>query len=258
MNKELWTFNGVELSSYGKWDVEEVLEGIGVPKYRGSNLQVPFQHGNRWIKKRYDHRKIILSMWIKGQNRLDLDQKIDEFLRGVAKPGLHTLRRTMRDGEIRESFGELSSELNFVRKAPGYAKFALEIELADPFFYGTNLSGFSEFLDSKSHTWTHDYLGTAPLTSMLIFFIGPMSNPMLMNSNNGVWVQYLGNINSGESVVLNSKDFSCIKDGANVISTVKHGGDAYWMIFEGGNNNLKLTTETLGGKVETEYYPTFF
>ena len=29
MNKELWTFNGVELSQYGKWDIEEIIEGIG-------------------------------------------------------------------------------------------------------------------------------------------------------------------------------------------------------------------------------------
>ena len=197
-------------------------------------------------------------MWINGKNRAELDLHIDEFLRGIAKPGIHTLRRTLRNSKLREAFGELTSELNFVRKGPGYAKFALEIELPDPFFYGTEVATFHQTIDTQTHTFTHEYGGTAPLTALEIRLIGPMSNPMLMNTNNGVWVQYLGNINLGEIVTLNTKDFSCLKSGVNVISTVKHGGDAYWMIFEGGTNNLKVTTETIGGAVEIEYYPAYF
>jgi len=258
MGRELWIFNGVELTKYGKWDIEEIIEGIGVPKYRGSNLQVPFQHGNRWVKKRYDRRKVVFSMWIKGNNRIQLDNHIDEFIRGIAKPGIHTLRRILPDGEIRESFGELCSELNFVRKGHGYAKFALEVELPDPFFYGIELVSLNEMIGEKNHTWSHEYNATAPLNSMEIKFTGPITNPMLMNTNNGVWVQYLGNINSGEMVILNIKNFSCMKNGDNAISTVKHGGDAYWMIFESGTNNLKLTSDEIGGKVEVDYYPSYF
>lgn len=258
MTKESWTFNGVELSQHGKWDVEEVIEGIGVPQYRGSNLQVPFQHGNRWIKKRYDRRKVVFSMWIKGSDREELDQHIDEFIRGVAKPGIHALRRSLRSGEVRESFGELSSDLNFVRKGPGYAKFALEIELPDPFFYGTDSISFTEPIGEKTHNWVHEHAGTAPLIAMEIRLIGPMSNPVLMNTNNGVWVQYLGNINVGEIVTLNTKNFSCIKGEHNVISTVKHGGDAYWMLLESGMNLLKLETSVTGGSIKIEYYPPYF
>ena len=81
---ENWTFNGFSLSSRGKWDVEAVIEGIGIPKFRGKDLQVPFQHGNRWIKKRFDSRKIVFSMWIKGTDRADLDQNIDAFMMPLA------------------------------------------------------------------------------------------------------------------------------------------------------------------------------
>ena len=76
---ENWTFNGFALTSRGKRAIEEVIEGIGIPKYRGSDLQVPFQHGKRWIKKRFDSRKVVLSMWIKGSSRSDLDDNIDAF-----------------------------------------------------------------------------------------------------------------------------------------------------------------------------------
>ena len=134
---ENWTFNGFSLSARGKWDMEAVIEGIGIPKFRGNDLKVPFQHGNRWIKKRFDSRKVVLSMWIKGIDRADLDRNIDAFLTAIGKPGLHTLSRTLRSGETRLAQAELCSEIQFVRKNPGYAKFALELELPDPFFYGT-------------------------------------------------------------------------------------------------------------------------
>ena len=132
---ENWTFNGLSLSSRGKWDVEAVIEGIGIPKFRGSDLRVPFQHGNRWIKKWFDSRKVVLSMWIKGTDRADLDQNIDVFLTAIGQLGLHTLSRTLRSGETRLAQAELCAEIHFVRKNPGYAKFALELELPDPFFY---------------------------------------------------------------------------------------------------------------------------
>ena len=67
--------------------MEAVIEGIGIPKYRGNDLRVPFQHGNRWIKKRFDSRKVVLSMWIKGTDRADLDGNIDAFLTVIGKPG---------------------------------------------------------------------------------------------------------------------------------------------------------------------------
>ena len=44
----------------------------------------------------------------------------------------------------------------------------------------------------------------------------------------------------------------------NMISIVKHGGDAYWMILEAGNNSIELETDTIGGRVTLEYYPAFY
>jgi len=258
MKKEKWIFNGTDLTSQEKWDIEEVLEGIGIPKYRGNDLQVPFQHGKRWIKKRFDRRKVVLSMWIKGTSRADLDANIDAFLKAVGNPGLHTLRRTMRNGEIREAQAELCSEINFVRKNPGYAKFALELELADPFFYGMVKSTAVKMITSNPFEWTHANEGSAPATAMVITLEGPLSNPIIKNQNNGVWIQYLGTIASGESVVLDTKYYTCLQGDSNLISIVRHGGDSYWMILEAGNNIMELKTDTIGGRISLEYYPAFY
>lgn len=255
---ENWTFNGFSLSSRGKWDVEAVIEGIGIPKFRGKDLQVPFQHGNRWIKKRFDSRKIVFSMWIKGTDRADLDQNIDAFMMAIGNPGLHTLSRTLRSGETRLAQAELCSEIHFVRKNPGYAKFALELELPDPFFYATGKTTDVREIDTAPFIWTHANAGSAPATAMVITLEGPLSNPVLRNRNNGVWIQYLGTIVSGESVVLDTKYFTCLQGEENMISIVKHGGDAYWMILDAGDNSLELATETTGGSVTLEYYPAYF
>ena len=255
---ENWTFNGFSLSSKGKWDVEAVIEGIGIPKFRGNDLRVPFQHGNRWIKKRFDSRKIVFSMWIKGADRADLDQNIDAFLTDIGNPGLHTLVRTLRSGETRLAQAELCSEIHFVRKNPGYAKFALELELPDPFFYGTEKTADGRTASTSPRIWTHANEGSAPATDMVITLEGPLSNPVLRNRNNGVWIQYVGTIASGQVVVLDTKYFTCMQGEDNMISIVKHGGDAYWMILDAGVNSMELETDTIGGKVTLSYYPAFF
>ena len=255
---ETWTFNGFSLSSRGKWDVEAVIEGIGIPKFRGKDLQVPFQHGNRWIKKRFDSRKVVLSMWIKGTDRADLDRNIDAFLTAIGNPGIHPLVRTLRSGETRLAQAELCCDIHFVRKNPGYAKFALELELPDPFFYGTEKITDVRTVSVSPFTWTHANEGTAPATNMVITLEGPLSNPVLKNRNNDIWIQYVGTIGSGTSVVWDTKHFTCLQGDDNMISIVKHGGDAYWMILDAGNNSMELETETIGGSVTVEYYPAFY
>ena len=255
---ETWSFNSFSLSSRGKWDVESVIEGIGIPKFRGNDLRVPFQHGNRWIKKRFDSRKIVFSMWIKGADRTDLDDNIDTFLTAIGKPGLHTLSRTLRSGETRLAQAELCSEIHFVRKNPGYAKFALELELADPFFYGTGEITDIRTVSASPIIWTHINDGSAPVSAMVITLTGPLSNPILRNLNNGIWIQYLGTILNGESVVLDTKYFTCVQGEDNMISIVKHGGDACWMILDAGDNNMVLETESIGGSVMLDYYPAFY
>jgi len=134
----------------------------------------------------------------------------------------------------------------------------LELELADPFFYGTERTADAQTVSSASLAWTHANEGTAPATAMIITLEGPLSDPVLKNLNNGVWIQYVGTIASGESVILDTKYYTCQQGDQNMISIVKHGGDAYWMILEAGNNSMELETETTGGRITLEYYPVFY
>ena len=250
---EKWTYNGSALNVFGKWGIESVLEGLGIPDLRGSNTQIPFAHGTRWVKKRYDHRKVVFAMWIRGRDRTELDQNIDDFLRTFGRPGTHSLQRTLSSGMVREAQAELASAIQMVRKSPNHVKFALELELADPFFYDTKLTEDTKIVSSSPLEWIHENPGTAVAIGLEIVLSGPLQNPLLRNRSNDVWLQYLAPIAADETVVIDTKAFTCVAGDENRMTALRHGGDAYWMVLQAGQNLLRLESDVAGGSVTLRY-----
>ncbi len=269
MAEQSWSYNGVNLNTKA-WSVIEVSEGLGTPSHRGGNLQVPFMHGKRYIKKRYDERIVMLPMWVRGLDPITgnlpsghslnsaLYDNIDYLTSLLGMSGQHVLRRTLPDGSTREAVAEVYRPISFVKQQDGYAKFAAEFLLVDPFFYSTIKSQDLRTISAGTFSWTLGNSGTAQVTSATITLTGPLDSPKLENLNTGVFLQYQGSIGLGESVVINTKDFTCTKDGTNMISAIRHGGDAYWLIIEVGNNSMKMTTGVTGGSCRIEYYPPYF
>lgn len=265
---EKWTFNGIDLTNKA-WGIQSI-DGLGTPGLRGSNIQIPFMNGNRWIKKRYDSKVIMIIMYVLGVDKTtgtipqgttymeQLDINIDYLLKLFGIRGQHSLKRTMRNGEIREAQAEIYKLTDPKVNKAGDVRITVEFELVDPFFYSTDLTSQLKTISSTEYTWTHNNPGTAPVTAAVITLKGPLDSPRLENLNNNIWLKYQGAIATGETVIINTKDFTCEKDGENYISAIKHGGDAYWLTLEPGNNNLELTTQETGGSIEVEYYPAYF
>lgn len=253
----MWNYNGINLSSTD-WKVQAVLDGLGHPGFRGEDLQIPFENGRRPIKKRYNSRIMVFSMFVTGKTMEDLEANIDTLSALFGKKGQRILRRTLSNGDIREAKAEVYSPVNFPSEIPNYSKFSVEFELADPFFYSTDLRSQSKTISSTDYSWIHNNPGTAPVTAAVITLEGPLDSPKLENLNNNIWLKYQGAIEDGETVIIDTKDFTCEKDGENYISSIKHGGDAYWLTLEPGSNSLELTTQVAGGSIEIEYYPAYF
>lgn len=265
---QTWQFNGVSLNTKA-WSVIEVPEGIGTPGLRGSNLQVPFQNGKRWIKKRYDERIVMLPMWVRGLDPLTgklpngksenemLYDNIDYLSSVFGKMGQCVLRRILPDETVREAIAEVYRPVSFVKTQTGHAKFAVEFMLSDPFFYAPQPIIQTQSITSMTQEWSHNNPGNAPTTDAIITLSGPMESPKLECLGTAVWLQYQGSIASGESVVVNTEDFKCTKGSTNMLSAIKHGGDAYWLILESGYNQLRISG-ALGGSVKLEYYPAYF
>ena len=269
MTGQTWQYGGVDLNTKA-WSVVGVPEGLGHPGLRGSNLQVPFQDGKRWIKKRYDERVIMLSMWVRGLDPLTgkvpsgqseteaLYNNIDYLAAVFGKRGQQPLKRILPGGVERQATAEVYRQVDFAKTQAGLAKFTVEFLLADPFFYALEKTQEIKTVGAATYEWSHNNPGTAPVTNVTITLTGPLESPMLVCLENAIWLQYQGSIGNGESVVINTGGFSCTKGGSNMLSAIKHGGDASWLTLEAGDNQLRVTSTLTGGSVKLEYYPAYF
>ena len=266
---EQYTFDTEPLQTKA-WGISEISDGLGTPGFRNDNIQIPYQDGKRWIKKRFSDRVLIFLMWMRSVDPITgvvpvgkspdqvLYENIDALSRLFGSPGQHALAKQLPDGSTRESAGEIIRPVKFSRKPLGVTKFALEVSMADPFFYGTELYSDLQVISLPSFPWIHINPGTAPATKLSLILSGPLESPKLECLETGTWIQYQGSIATGEAVTIDVADFTCEKDGLNMISAIKHGGDANWLILTAGENHLTLTSSATGGSCQILYFPAYF
>jgi len=266
---EQYSFDSEPLQTKA-WGIYEVSDGLGTPGFRNENIQIPFQDGKRWIKKRYSDRVLILLMWVRSIDPstgtipsgktpdLVLSENIDHLSQLFGSSGQHVLAKEMPDGTIREAAVEILRPVKFSRKPHGLTKFALETSMADPFFYGTELYSDQQLISLPTFAWVHTNPGTAPATKLSLVLTGPLESPKLECLETGTWVQYQGSIGLNEAVTIDVADFTCEKDSLNMISAVKHAGDANWLMLNARDNHLTLNSSMTGGNCQILYYPAYF
>lgn len=263
-----WEYNGISLNTKA-WQVIEV-SGLGTPKTRGNNIEIPYKNGKRNTKKYYDEKPLIFGMVVNGVDPItgivpagktgneQLHDNIDYLNLIFGRRGEFTLKRIMPNGNVREAKAEVYGDTDYTIKDMTSCKFTVEFLLADPFFYSaTKVTELRNITEAQT-TFAHQNMGNAPALKHLITLTGPLANPVIENLSNGVWLQYLGVINNGETVIIDTENFNCFKGSLNVISALKHAGDINWLILEPGQNNIKIISETVGGSVQIEYYPPYF
>lgn len=263
-----WSFKGVDLCTKA-WYVENV-DGLGPPGFRGEDLTLPYRYGTKYIKKKYNSKSIILNMWVAGVDRYTgylengkttletLYENIDYLNRVFGSLGRHTLRRTLPNGEVREAKAEVYDKFDFGVRPEGYSRFSVEFELSDPFFYDLNAGYIHIPVSGTTVETIVSVTGTAPASSLDITLVGSLTNTKITNLNNNVSLSYNGVIGAGESVLINTRSFSCSKNGVNDISSISHDGDSYWFLLEPGENNLVVESEFANGTIAINYKPTYF
>ena len=243
------------------WGVEDVLDGLGVPEARGENTLVPFVTGRRFVKKRKDHKTIILAMYVAGVNRSSITDPLSEeqleinkdyLSKLFGKRGLFKLERIMPDNSVREAWAEVIAPIQFEHISKTVARFTVEFLIPAGIFTGPTDVTYTLSAADLQHA------GTAPQDSMTITMTGPLVNPKLENKTNDIWLQYLGTLVTGESLVIKTADYSVTKADQNMIPAFRHGGDASWFILEPGANELELTTDGAGGSITIAYKPAYY
>lgn len=199
---QYWEANGISLNTYAN-NLTSWGDGReGARAFRGENQLIPFRAGKRHVKKLPDSYVMTLSGWVLGNDGDSPSSSVEGFRANWRK-----LRRALwNQGEQFEltkrwidpddgvTMRTATAMVEFVGGmepkmiGPQGAFFSVDLELADPFFYGTE----------QSHTFAADsatnltILGDYPTTKVRFEFEGPLEAAEVRNTTAtpNIWIRY--------------------------------------------------------------------
>jgi len=300
--EDVWLVDGVDLRTYA-WNIEAITAGMGLPPKRGDNLRVPFRHGTRHSSKYYDQRALTLSMFVDGCDPDDgsvptgdqarLTRLYDNLRRLRQLFGrtdrLLTLTHVLPGGNKRTAEIEVIGTLDFDSVAGALARFAVDVNMPDPFWYGLRQIdrvvfgpkrygvgavygddvvdgipldyayelayryGEGHLYDvawASPQSWTVNYPGNYETDKMLIIIKGSCQNPRITHAD-GSYVEVLVTMAFGEELVIDTENFTAELDGNSVIGSLRHQGTIPFFKLYPGDNVLSLTSDITPAAVTT-------
>lgn len=265
-----WEVEGQSLHTWA--NSIETLDGReGLPPKRGQNEVVAYRPGEVWRPKVFAARRLALAMWVKGS---DADGAIPvEGSRAQFRQNLEALKsvfaRTDRELVITRRIRTLSptllvqtgkAELLGVLEpnmaAKDLARLVIELNMADPFWYGTEVD---TVVPRAGATIVNS--GTHDVTSLVVRLNGPLTNPQLVNQSSGppvVALSYAGTIDVGDYVEFDTKEFTARdQDEVSVLGSTSHSGSRTWMLLVPGPNVMVLNAEAGTGTADITYAPAY-
>lgn len=255
-----WSADGVSLQTFAQ-NIETLGGRLAPPPLRGSNIMVPYKKGKRYTPKVVDSRIIPLAMWVRGW-KTDTNTATEEFdknwreLRNLLwTPGrqFELTKRFYIDGELRSAtaLAEYAGGLEPTMIGRNGAKFAVDLELADPFFYDDELQTFPLVNGNQ----TVNVLGDTPTTNLVLTINGARNNAKV--TAEGVQVEYHADLSSGSTATLNVDDYSAsthIGAGPTFDSTgfVRHTGAPHWLALNPGDTVVNLASTSGIGTVQLQ------
>lgn len=227
-----YTVDGVPLSSMA-YDVEASASrrSLGAARITG-DVYLPDTHGVIPGTAVHDTKDLALSMWVIGADssgnvptdgsqlalyEASLDKLIGLFgqrhkiLTVSMTTGLSTVRQAR--ARVVQAFAP-SEDL---QGAVPLAKFTVILELIDGMWQDPSVG-------SSTHTGRTTFLpafligGTGPIADAKFTIAGPVTNPRLTNPVTGAWCQWTGNVNTGESLVIDCAAWTVKKGSTSVMS----------------------------------------
>jgi hypothetical protein len=240
---QYWLINGIPLQTFA-YNIVTLGGGrMGVPPLRGEDILVPYRQGKLAMPRIPDSRTITLGMWVQGSEPTgkltapgvtmrNLFNRNWERLRSLFwNPDdlmVVTKRWESASGQIIEASAKarFAGALDPQMFGPYHAAFTVDLFLADPFFYGDQVTEPFE----ANQTRTLNILGDwATFDIELEMGEGSrFSNPLLKGT---VWSQL------SKPGTLHVKDFT-IDSAADSVHT--HGGAYYWFQLNQGLNNVSV------------------
>ena len=252
------SYKGTDLQE-ADWSIFlEVISGLSsLPAMRGSDVTVAGAAGKRVRGRQPDALSITLEGIIKASSATHyraLVQQLQALFRPRGGPG--PLSVVLEDGTALSANARALSLLVGPRLAMRSAV-SVELEAVDPpYWSGAAIAG-TEALAATTEDFTIDHPGTEEGSDTLWTFDGPITNPRILNQDNGIYVEFLGTVGAGEMLIIDTQAYTALLDGDNVIGSIRHSGARQWMILEPGVNNMRITGSAVGGSVDYEFVPPY-
>lgn len=262
---ETWLFNGVPLQSAGQWSISTFGGSrFGMPTLRGQNVEVPYRAGQAWRAKYPDQRTVTLTMWLTGDasssqpypasdSRLAFNDNWQAlraafWLRGAdgSVQGKLTRNWYLSAGGpglvTATAMAEVAGSLDLTMNGRTGAAFTVDLLLADPYFYGSQISqqvGASGTITNPGDGICGEGFAS-PVNSFTIACSAPTT---VSNTTAGTSLT----VASGPAfpVTVDVLGYTATDaNGANVIGSLTHTGSRLLGCLLPGENNITVSSGT--------------
>lgn len=259
-----WSADGTSLQTYA-----QNIETLGgtrrtPPKFRGTNITIPYRPGTKWVPKVADERILTLAMWVKGcladgsapTGETEAQQFDDNWrtLSGLLfTPGRQFVLQkhfSIGGGSIQSAsaLAEFSTGLEPTMIGRNAAKFTVDIKLADPYFYDDAYTTFNLVNGANAVVLP----GDTDTLHEIITINGPRTNPVIQltfPTRIAQQVEYAGVIGSGDVVTIDVNNWIATtvpSGGAPFDSTGKleHAGSSSLFALAPGTNSVHLASDS--------------
>lgn len=271
---EFWDVDGVPLNTYC-WAIKSFGGSRkGLPPLRGDNKILPNREGRSFRPKKADSRVITLAMWLTGSdpdtgvpstyNQIVQWNDNFDYLKRLFWTPDREITLTRREWSnaadpqlvVASSKAQIAGNMEPTMTGRSRADFAVDLLLADPFFYG----GEIEKTIAANTTVAVYNPGDSKTANMpfSIDWIGNLVNPKLTNLTNGSWMQINTLVPLDTEVQTDIKKYKAVRstDLASMNTAISHSGARQWISLEPGANQLILTA-TGSGAVVLRFQPAY-
>lgn len=252
---QFWDVDGTPLQTYA-YNIESLGDDrLSVSALRGTDLTIPGYPGDTFMPKMVASRKITLAMWVSGA---DVNGVVSGDQSAAFMQNWRTLRALLwtpnRQIVLTKRFYVGATLITASAKAqyaggllpsmhgPAGAAFTVDLQLADPYFYGPQVN--STLLTGSQVV---NVLGDDVTRNIQFAINGARVNPKVHSNTMNVDVQYTGTLNAGDAVAISVPTFtsSTTPSGLasyNSVGSILHTGDPAWFLLTPGNNTIVLSS----------------
>lgn len=246
----------------------------GVAPIRGEDTTVPWRPGKRSNPRVADSRTIVLAMWVRGTLTTG-EVPIGSTMRREFTTNWNTLKRVLYNRRkpftLRKRFYDEARTLRIadavVRFADGLqpemlgstgAKFTVDLELSDPFFYGTSTD---IALATGGVAFNATILGDddcRKVTLVMTTGATPPSDFTLVNLTNGhTFSLPVSALVAGQVATIDCNNQNARIDGVNYAGLISHSGSDDWFRLDPGLNTLYASCNSGSWTGTLSYLPTW-